>query len=69
MTKFGDVEKVVAYPGGVKRAGFVLRGPHVNDAGEEKFTIQIGNEEQELGYREPPYGPEGKGGTFRKVRG
>ena len=67
MATFGEAEKVVAFPGGVKRIGFVLDGPKdVN--GEEKYSIQTGSEVHTMAYREVPNDEEGKtGGTFRKV--
>ena len=66
MAQFGEGDKVIAFPNGDKRVGFILDGPHGDD---EKYSVQVGNEVHHgFGYREVPNDEEGKtGGTFRKV--
>jgi hypothetical protein len=63
---FSEGTKVVAFPNGEKRIGFILDGPHGED---EKYTVQIGSEVHHgFGFRVVPGDAEGETGqTFRKV--
>lgn len=68
MTVFHKGAIVEAFPAGKEPfIGLIVAGPHKNDQGEEKYTVQVGAEKHEFGYREPPYDDHGPGGSFRKV--
>lgn len=65
MAAFNPGDKVFADVGDGKLVGFVLSGPHGD---EDKYTVQVGVEKHQLGYREPADRDDsGSGLTFWSI--